>query len=69
VKEECYMFVGSAAGIEYAVPKTESGHNDFKVGAASVPQAGQENDIYYSKGEDSVYFRIPRMKSVLQHGS
>lgn len=56
VKEECYMFVGSAAGIEYAVPKVESDHNDFEVGTASVPQVAQGNDAFYSKGEDYCVF-------------
>lgn len=56
VMEETYMFVGPAAGVQFAVPKPESGHKDFEVGIAPVPQKDPNETVYFSKGEDYVVF-------------
>lgn len=56
VVKECYMFVGSAAGAYYAVPKEESGHDVFEVGIAPVPQHDSSNQVTFSTGEDYCVF-------------
>ncbi|MBN2982762.1 MULTISPECIES: extracellular solute-binding protein [Cohnella] len=56
VMEETYMFVGAAAGVPYAVPKPESGHKDFEVGVAPVPQKDANNPVNFSKGENYAIF-------------
>ena len=56
VMEECYMFVGAAAGVAYAIPKADSGHRDFAVGVAPVPQKDGGTPVFYSKGEDYCVF-------------
>ena len=55
VKEECYMFVGAAAGIQYAVPSADS-EIQFEVATAPVPQVADGKKVYYSKGEDYCMF-------------
>ncbi|MCI3923521.1 extracellular solute-binding protein [Paenibacillus sp. TRM 82003] len=56
VMEETYMFVGAAAGVQFAVPKPESGHKAFEVGVAPVPQKDPNRPVYFSKGEDYAVF-------------
>ncbi len=56
VMEECYMFVGAAAGIQYAVPNVASGHQDFEVGIAPVPQKDAANPVAFMKGENYAIF-------------
>lgn len=56
VKEETYMFVGAAAGIQFAIPNPESGHSSFEIGVAPVPQKDPGNPVYYSKGENYAIF-------------
>ncbi len=56
VMEECYMFVGAAAGIQYAVPNVASGHKDFEVGIAPIPQKDLENPATFMKGENYAIF-------------
>lgn len=56
VMEETYMFVGAAAGVRFAIPNPESGHKDFEIGIAPVPQRDVSTPVYYAKGEDYVVF-------------
>lgn len=56
VMEECYMFVGAAAGVDYAIPKSDSGQKTFEVGVAPVPQKESGTPVFYSKGEDYCVF-------------
>lgn len=56
VMEEAYMFVGAAAGVQFAIPNPESGHKDFEIGVAPVPQKDPSHTIYFAKGEDYVIF-------------
>lgn len=56
VNKECYMFVGSAAGAQYSIPKAESGQEVFEVGIAPVPQKDAENRLVFSRGEDYCIF-------------
>lgn len=56
VMEECYMFIGAAAGVAYAIPKPDSGHKTFEVGVAPIPQKDAAKPISYSKGEDYCVF-------------
>ncbi len=56
VKEECYMFVGAAAGIAFAMPKADGDKAPFELGIAPVPQRVTANPIAYSKGEDYCIF-------------
>jgi len=53
---ECYMYVGAAAGIYYAIPKEESGHRIFEVGVAPIPQKDPNHPIAFSTGEDYCIF-------------
>ena len=55
LNEECYMFVGAAAGIQYAIPG-EDAQKKFEVGTAPVPQIKDGKAVYYSKGEDYCMF-------------
>ena len=55
-KGECYMFVGSAAGIQYAIPNPEAGDVEFEVSVAPVPQKDSENAVTFSKGENYAVF-------------
>ncbi|GGA19964.1 extracellular solute-binding protein [Paenibacillus physcomitrellae] len=56
VNEETYMFIGAAAGAQYAVPKPEAGQKSFEVGVAPVPQKDPDHPVSFSKGEDYVIF-------------
>lgn len=56
VMQECYMFVGAAAGIAYALPNAEKGQEEFEVGVAPIPQADTDSPVAFSKGEDYVMF-------------
>lgn len=56
VMEETYMFVGAAAGIQFSLPKPDSGHKDFEVGVAPVPQKESSDPVYFTKGENYVVF-------------
>ena len=49
------MFVGAAAGIQYAIPG-EDAQKKFEVGTAPVPQIKDGKAVYYSKGEDYCMF-------------
>lgn len=51
VMEECYMFVGAAAGVPYAIPNTASGHKDFEVAAERL----FESHLLF-KGRRLLYF-------------
>lgn len=56
VMQECYMFVGAAAGIAYALPNAEKGHEVFEVGVAAIPQKDASAAATFSKGENYVMF-------------
>ncbi len=56
VVQECYMYVGAAAGIPYSIPNAEKGQEVFEVGVAPLPQLTTTNPIAFSKGEDYVMF-------------
>jgi multiple sugar transport system substrate-binding protein len=56
VVQECYMYVGAAAGIPYAIPNAEKGQEVFEVGVSPLPQLTTTNPIAFSKGEDYVMF-------------
>ncbi|HML68489.1 MAG TPA: extracellular solute-binding protein [Clostridia bacterium] len=56
VVKECYMYVGAAAGIPYAIPNADKGQEVFEVGVAPLPQLMTSNPIAFSKGEDYVMF-------------
>ncbi|MCM3626278.1 extracellular solute-binding protein [Paenibacillus glycanilyticus] len=56
VMEETYMFVGAAAGVTFAIPNPASGHKDFEIGVAPVPQKDLAKPIALSKGEDYAIF-------------
>ncbi|PKL12888.1 MAG: hypothetical protein CVV52_08225 [Spirochaetae bacterium HGW-Spirochaetae-8] len=56
VMEECYMFVGPAAGIQYDIPNTAKGQKNFEVGVAAVPQKDLSNPVAFSKGENYAIF-------------
>ncbi|MCQ2411869.1 MAG: extracellular solute-binding protein [Sphaerochaetaceae bacterium] len=56
VMEECYFFVGPAAGITYDIPSPAKGQKDFEVGVAAVPQKDPSNGKTFSKGEDYAVF-------------
>lgn len=56
VMGECYMYVGPAAGVPYAVPNPENGHMDFELGIAPLPQKDASNKVAVSKGEDYCIF-------------
>ncbi|NLI53791.1 MAG: extracellular solute-binding protein [Clostridiales bacterium] len=56
VVQECYMYVGAAAGVAYAIPNAEKGQEVFEVGVAPLPQLVTNNPIAFSKGEDYVMF-------------
>ncbi|MBO7746347.1 extracellular solute-binding protein [Paenibacillus sp. MWE-103] len=56
VKEETYMFIGAAAGVQFAVPKPEAGQKSFEVGVAPLPQKDPGHPVSFSKGEDYVIF-------------
>lgn len=54
--QECYMYVGGAAGVPYAVPKEESGQEMFELGMAPIPQKDSENQVAISEGADYCVF-------------
>lgn len=56
VMEECYFFVGPAAGITYDIPDPAKGQSEFEVGVAPVPQKNPDNGVTFSKGENYVIF-------------
>ncbi|MBW7453658.1 ABC transporter substrate-binding protein [Paenibacillus sepulcri] len=56
VKEETYMFIGAAAGVQFAVPKPDAGQKSFEVGVAPLPQKDHSHPVSFSKGEDYVIF-------------
>ncbi len=56
VVQECYMFVGAAAGVAYAIPSADKGQEVFEVGVAPLPQLDAQNAVAFSKGEDYVMF-------------
>jgi multiple sugar transport system substrate-binding protein len=56
VMEECYMFVGPAAGIQYNIPNPAKGQKNFEVGVAPVPQKDVNNPATFSKGENYAVF-------------
>ncbi len=56
VAQECYMFIGAAAGVAYAVPNADKGQEVFAVGVAPLPQMDTNSSIAFSKGEDYVMF-------------
>ncbi len=56
VYQECYMFVGSAAGAQYSIPSAESGQEVFEVGIAPVPQYDTGNQLVFTRGEDYCVF-------------
>jgi multiple sugar transport system substrate-binding protein len=56
VMEECYMFIGPAAGIQYSVPFVERGHKDFEVGVAALPQKDLTKAVTFGKGENYAVF-------------
>lgn len=53
---ETYMFIGAAAGVQFAVPKPDAGQKSFEVGVAPVPQKDPAHPVSFSKGEDYVIF-------------
>lgn len=56
VVKECYMYVGAAAGIAYALPSADKGHEVFEVGVAPVPQKSASAPVTFIKGENYVMF-------------
>ena len=56
VMEECYMFIGPAAGIQYAVPSVSKGQKDFEIGVAAIPQKEAGKAVAFSKGENYAVF-------------
>ncbi|MCZ8511585.1 extracellular solute-binding protein [Paenibacillus filicis] len=56
VKDETYMFIGAAAGVQFAIPNPNAGQKNFEVGVAPVPQKDAAKPINFSKGEDYVIF-------------
>jgi len=56
VMEECYMFVGPAAGIQYDIPNISKGQKDFEVGVAALPQKNLDSPATFSKGENYAIF-------------
>lgn len=56
VMEECYMFIGAAAGVPYAIPKEDAGQKVFELGIAPIPQKDSEKPIAFFKGEDYCIF-------------
>lgn len=54
--QECYMFVGSAAGAQYSIPDPEAGQEVFEVGIAPLPQKDAEKQLVFSRGEDYCIF-------------
>jgi len=62
VMEECYMFVGPAAGIQYNIPNTSKGQKDFEVGVAALPQKDLAKPATFSKGENYAVFSNSTME-------
>lgn len=56
VEQECYMYVGSAAGAPYGIPSADKGQEVFEVGSAPVPQKADGIKIAFNKGEDYCIF-------------
>lgn len=56
VEQECYMYVGSAAGAPYGVPSEAKGQEVFEVGSAPVPQKAGADKLAFNKGEDYCLF-------------
>ena len=56
VEQECYMYIGSAAGAPYGVPSADKGQEVFEVGSAPVPQKADGVKIAFNKGEDYCIF-------------
>lgn len=56
VEQECYMYVGSAAGAPYGVPSADKGQEVFEVGSAPVPQKADGVKLAFNKGEDYCIF-------------
>lgn len=56
VVEECYMFIGPAAGIQYNLPSAAKGQKEFEVGVAAIPQKDLSKAATFSKGENYAVF-------------
>ncbi len=54
--EECYMYIGTASGAQYAVPNPASGQKDFEVGVAPLPQYSSSTAVTFNKGENYAVF-------------
>ncbi|MCL2216505.1 MAG: extracellular solute-binding protein [Defluviitaleaceae bacterium] len=54
--QECKMFIGSQAGIQFAIPNVERGHTPFEVGVAPIPQRDPARPFNFSMGENYAMF-------------
>lgn len=56
VEQECYMYVGAAAGAPYGIPSADKGQEVFEVGCAPLPQKDDSRKVAFNKGEDYCVF-------------